>query len=264
MKIPTRTPEGEPRWCPLCCAGVVLETSVGHRDATCPRCGTLLPPAAGLGQPPLPDAGSRFGQTLDLVRQAHGGSGEALNQLFNRYYERVRRSVRARIGVRLRRRVDSGDILQQAFAKAFMLFPDFEMRNEGSFLNWLAQICVRQIHDEADKQKAPKRIQNAVDLDARVGEASGTLADVLPARDTGPSGRSIRNEFTSAVEECLEQLPAHYREVIVMRDYDGLEWREIAQRLGKNTDSAPRELHSRAMLALAKTMRRRGLAGESR
>ena len=41
------------------------------------------------------------------------------------------------------------------------------------------------------------------------------------------------------------------RRVLLLRDYDGLEWREIAAMTGKNTDSAAREEHSRAVVALA-------------
>jgi DNA-directed RNA polymerase specialized sigma24 family protein len=42
MKTPARTPEGEPRRCPLCGAAAAVEPSPGHCDATCPRCGALL------------------------------------------------------------------------------------------------------------------------------------------------------------------------------------------------------------------------------
>ena len=203
-------------------------------------------------------------QTLDLVRKAQGGDADALNRLFERYYERVRRSVRARIGARLRRRLESGDILQQTFKKAFERFDHFEMRHEGSFLNWLAEIATRQIHDEADKNDADKRDDGGrlIELDAAAGDASGPLGESVPGKDTGPVGRSARNEHQAAVEECLDQLPQHYKTVIVLRDYDGLEWLEVAQKMDKNTDSAARELHSRALLELGKLMRRRGIAPE--
>ena len=84
----------------------------------------------------------------------------------------------------------------------------------------------------------------------------------LPGRTTGPIDRVVRDERQIAVDECLEQLAEHHRKVIVLRDYDGLEWNEVAEKMGTNTDSAARELHRRAMLELAKLLRRRGMGPE--
>jgi RNA polymerase sigma-70 factor (ECF subfamily) len=200
-------------------------------------------------------------QTFDLVKQAKGGDGAALNRLFERYYERVRRSVRARLGARLRGQLESGDILQQAFAKAFETFDRFELRHEGSFLHWLAEIAVRQIGDAADHFGARKRTAPGpvVSLQAEAGDASGEVGDLVAGQQTGPDGRSIAHEHEVAVEACLDLLPEEYRRVIVLREYDGLEWREVADALGKNTDSAARELHRRALLELSRHLRRRGI-----
>lgn len=200
-------------------------------------------------------------QTLDLVRKAQQGDRDALERLFSRYYERVRRSVRARLGVRLRGKLESGDILQQAFAKAFTTFDRFEMRHEGSFLHWLAEIAVRQIGDAADYHGADKRTPPLpqMSLDATVGDGSGAVVDLVAGDDTGPDGRSVAHENEAAVEECLDQLPEEYRRVLILRDYDGLEWLEVMRELGKNTDSAARELHRRALLELARLLRRRGI-----
>lgn len=200
-------------------------------------------------------------QTLELVRKAQAGDGQALETLFARYYERLRRSVRARLGQKLRRRLDSGDILQQAFAKAFENFDRFEMRTESSFLNWLAEIALRQIGDAADYWNADKRTPPAPEasLQQEVGDGSGNLGELVPGSDTGPDGRSINREQEAAVEACLDLLPADYRKVIVLREYDGLEWNDIMRELGKNTDSAARELHRRAMLELTRCLHRRGI-----
>lgn len=199
-------------------------------------------------------------QTLELVKQAQSGDREALDRLFQRYYERTRRSVRARLGQKLRSNLDSGDILQQTFAKAFQIFDRFEMRHEGSFIHWLAEIAAGQIRDEADrigskKRTAPGGLQS---LDAQFGEASGNLGQLVPDAITGPDGRSIQREQEAAVESCLDRLPDEHRTCIVLRDYDGLEWLEVAQKLGKNTDSAARELHRRALVLLARCVKQHG------
>ncbi len=196
--------------------------------------------------------------TWDLVRKAQGGDADSLNRLFDRYYDRVRRSVRARIGGKLRERLETEDILQPAFARAFQNFDRFEMRHEGSLLHWLAEYAQGQLHDAADEANAQKRRPPAPPLrldDSRDGQGRVEL----PAGGPPPADVAAAREDQRAVEASLEELPEHYRRVIVLRDYDGLEWLEIARLMGKNGDSAVRELHRRALLELAHRLARRGL-----
>jgi len=60
--------------------------------------------------------------------------------------------VRARLGARLRQHLESGDILNQTFAKAFQKFDHFEMRDEASLIHWLSKIAEGQIRDAADEK----------------------------------------------------------------------------------------------------------------
>ncbi|MEO6596123.1 MAG: sigma-70 family RNA polymerase sigma factor [Planctomycetota bacterium] len=200
-------------------------------------------------------------QTWELVQKAQGGDGDALNRLFQRYYERVRRSVRARIGSRLRSRMETDDILQPTFAQAFKNFDRFEMRHEGSFLHWLAEYAERQVHDAADRENAKRRRPPAgqQSLDDDTGDAPLQVA----GSGVEPLDQVASNEREAAVESCLDQLPGHYRRVIVLRDYDGLEWSEVAEILAKNTESAAREQHRRALLELAKLLQKRGIGPET-
>ena len=204
-------------------------------------------------------------QTWDLVRQAQDGDGDALDRLFGRYYERVRRSVRARLGARLRERLESGDIVQPALAKAFENFDRFEMRTEGSLLHWLAEYAERQLHDAADRHNAKKRRAPGgaeLSLDAEHSDGKGGRYEAtLPvaAGQTGPLDRAMRDEHQAAIEECIDELPRHYRLVIALRDYEGLEWRAVAAELGKNTESAARDQHQRALIELSRLLRARGV-----
>jgi RNA polymerase sigma-70 factor (ECF subfamily) len=199
-------------------------------------------------------------RTWDLVHKAQRGDGEALDRLFARYYERLRRAVRARIGQKLRARLETEDILQPTFARAFQNFDRFEMRHEGSLMNWLAEYAKRQLLDAADRENAKKRNPPAppVPIEAHSGDGAMNLPDSA----TAPLERVTRDERVAAIEQCLDDLPEHYRMVLVLRDYDGLEWVEVAARLGKNTDSAARELHRRALLELTRRLHRRGIGPE--
>lgn len=200
-------------------------------------------------------------RTFDLVRKAQGGDREALERLFGRYYERVRRSVRARIGAGLRTHLESGDILQQTFAKAFEKFDRFEMRDEASLIHWLAQLAEGQIRDAVDHHGAKKRRApgTVVPLDAPAGEDSGALGVSLPAEDTSVTGEVVRRQDARILEECLDQLAPQHRDVIVLRDFEGLEWQAVAAAAGRPSASAAREMHTLATLELAKLLRRRGV-----
>jgi RNA polymerase sigma-70 factor (ECF subfamily) len=203
-----------------------------------------------------------FTKTLELVRKAQDGDRTALNRLFERYYERVRRAVRARIGQQLRRRLETGDILQQTFAKAFEKFSAFEMRDEGSLVHWLSMIADRQIRDEADRAVARKRRppKPLVELDAPAGDqASGDLAQAVPGAHPAPPGMAQTAEEIAALDECLDALPAQYRELLILRDFEGLEWDDAAEAAGRPSASAAREMHTKATLELAKLLRSRGI-----
>jgi RNA polymerase sigma-70 factor (ECF subfamily) len=196
-------------------------------------------------------------KTWDLVRQAKTGDDDSLNQLFDRYYERVRRILHPRLGWQLRRRLETCDILQLAFAKAFQNFNRFEMRHEGSLLHWLAEYARHQLNDEVDKANAERRREPGPPL--RLDDSNDGRGRVeLPASGSPPSEMASASEERAAIHACLAELPEHYRRVIGLRDYDGLEWIEIARVMQKNSDSAVRELHRRARLELAQRLALRG------
>ena len=83
--------------------------------------------------------------TFLLVRRAKGGEEEALGSLFARYYPRVSKIVRLRLGKTLLGVLDATDILQETFVAAIKAFKRFELRDEASVINWLSRIAERKI-----------------------------------------------------------------------------------------------------------------------
>ncbi|MBI5433631.1 MAG: sigma-70 family RNA polymerase sigma factor [Planctomycetes bacterium] len=200
-------------------------------------------------------------QSVDLVHRAQAGDREALNRLFARYYERVRRIVRVRLGPELRALLDSGDILQETFAAAVSAFDRFEMREEASLIRWLATLAERQITAAADRYGALKRDR----------KREVPLSPVNPASSSSPHGRDLSasgplpidevagEEEATLVDDAIRELPEEYRELILWRDYAGAEWDVVARETGRPTAAAARMMHSRAMVELTKLVRRRGL-----
>ena len=198
-------------------------------------------------------------RSLDLVLKAQEGDQAALNRLIERYYERVRRVVRVRLGPRLRESLDSGDILQETFLAAVRSFQNFEMRDEASLIHWLARLAERQIIAAADYHGAKKRDagRNVSMTQTRGGSGSITIA--FPSDTTGPLDKIAASEEGSAVERCLDELPQEYRELIVLRNYAGASWEVVAEETNRPSAAAARMMYSRAMLELGKLLREKGL-----
>ena len=96
-------------------------------------------------------------QTVQLLRRAKGGDVQALNDLFLRFGERLRTVVRLRLGIRLRSKLESCDIVQDALMKALPGIQDAHFTTSGTFFHWLTAIVENHIRDLADHYAADKR-----------------------------------------------------------------------------------------------------------
>lgn len=191
--------------------------------------------------------------SIELVRRAQDGEREALDRLVERYYERVRPIVRARLGARLRTQVDSVDILQETFGDAVRMFDRFEMRDDASLIQWLAKIAELRVRAAAQRMNAAKRDPGReVRLDAS-GDSDGRpqRPHEVAADNPTPSQALARGEDAERVLRCLDQLDELQREAILQRDFAGASWDSIAEALHKPSADAARMLHARALARLA-------------
>jgi RNA polymerase sigma-70 factor (ECF subfamily) len=193
-------------------------------------------------------------RSLDLLRRAQDGDDGAVDQLFGRYYERVRRIVRMRLSPVLRRRVDSGDILQETFIAAVGAFDRFEVRDEASFISWLARIAQRQVFAAADHHTAQKRDAGR-DVPLVLGNATGRIGIDPAANGLSPLDEMSRTEQTTLVEDCIAELSEPHRELIILRDYAGASWESIAEETGRPSAAAARMMHATALIELGKLVR---------
>lgn len=200
--------------------------------------------------------------SLDLVLRAQQGDAIALNRLFERYYERVRRIVRLRLGNKLRESVDSGDILQETFIAAVRSFENFEMREEASLVNWLSRLAERQIIAAADYHGAKKRDQGRnVSLSGAIVDTGSVRVPLsFPDETTRPLDKIAATEEQKIVEGCLDRLPEEYRELILLRNYAGASWESVAEETGRPSAAAARMMHARAMIELGKLLRAAGVS----
>ena len=190
-------------------------------------------------------------KTQQLVTLAKQGDPYALNQLCSVYGERVRRIIRLRIGAKLRSKLDSVDVVQDALIQAIGNLENFSYRNEGDFLKWLCKIAENKFHDIFDKFHADKRYigkEIPFKREARQTERC-SFGAAGPIGTTTPSVILSRKEALDKLEMALDELKDEYKEVIVLKKIEDLSYVEIAERLGKSPEAVGMLL-SRAMAAL--------------
>jgi RNA polymerase sigma-70 factor (ECF subfamily) len=197
--------------------------------------------------------------SVSLVRRYQDGDEGALNALLTRYYPRVERIVRARLGPRLRAKVEVQDVAQGAMIRAIKHIQTFEMRDDASLINWMARLVENEILGLAGHYGAQKR---NTDLEEPLeglpaGDGDSGFDRELARESTSPGSRVARRELEDIVDECLAQLPEKQREVILLRDYTGGSWEFVAESLGSPSGDAARQFYRRARIELATLVQQR-------
>lgn len=154
-----------------------------------------------------------------LVVRARAGDRQAFGELVTRY---MRRAYYAALGL-TGSHDDALDLSQEAFARAFRARASLDP--DGSFYAWLYQIvrrlCFNHIRDSRTRRE---RLQQATPWLA--DEAGRRAAAADPARN------AERAELRARLEKAIDALPEREREVLVLREFEGLRYREIAELLG--------------------------------
>ena len=190
-------------------------------------------------------------KTQHLVSLAKEGDQSAIDQLCRIYGERIRRIIRLRIDRKLRPKIDSVDVVQDALILALAGLKNFTYRNEGDFLRWLSKIAQNRLLDVLDKFYADKRdIRREIPFKREENSTEGGSFGVAgPLQTTTPSVLLSRKEQLDRLERAIDDLKPEYREVIFLSRIERLSHEEIAARVGKSK-GAVAMLLSRALVAL--------------
>lgn len=176
--------------------------------------------------------------THELWKRAKGGDQAAFDDLFSIHTERLLVFISAKLGGRLRERIEPQDVLQDSYTAALQGFSQFEYSDEGSFLRWMCRIIDNRLRDANDYFAAAKR----------------QVQEVPRSAPTGPVTALARAENRERLEAALAHLSDEHREVILMRYFQGLSTEEAAERLQRSS-GAVRNLLSRALVELGKQMK---------
>lgn len=154
-----------------------------------------------------------------LVLRAQSGDRQAFGELVSRY---MRRAYYVALGL-VGSHEDALDLSQEAFIRAYRARASIDP--DRPFYAWLYQIVRRLCFNHIRDRRTRRR---------KLEEATPWLADVVgtTAASTDPARFTERAELRALLEAAIELLPEREREVLVLREFEGLKYREIADLLG--------------------------------
>lgn len=157
----------------------------------------------------------------EVIRRVRAGDRDCFGVLVDRYAGRIARLVRGFV----RQAEDAEDVVQESFVKAFARLDRFDGRS--AFYTWLYRIAA---NTAMDHNKKVRRRPAPLPLEAPSEE--GDRPGNMPAdRAPGPDRRAEGSEARARIDEAIESLPRKYREVLVLREIEGLSYGEIARAL---------------------------------
>jgi len=186
---------------------------------------------------------SAAGLDLEGVRRR---DPRALGAFFEAYFDRVFSLLNRLLG-------DSHaaqDAAQEVFLKIHRGAHQLDVsRDPGPWVMAIATNVCRDLWRSGSYRMS----STAASLDGTPG-----LAEALPSDTRGPEGDALAAERARLVQEALAALREPLREVVVLREYEGLGYDEIASITGLN-EAAVRKRYSRALAEMGKALERRGL-----
>ena len=118
------------------------------------------------------------------------------------------------------------DLTQTAFTRVFTRRAEWEPT--GKFSTFLWRVALNLCHDDLRRQQR----RGEFSLDALIELNSAEAEEGFVAGEPTPDAQVESQERGELVRRALAELPAHYREVVVLRHYEGLKFREIGDVLG--------------------------------
>lgn len=156
----------------------------------------------------------------ELVKLAIKGDESAYAELMNRYKKKVETIV-SRI---VRQKIETEDLVQEIFAKAFTSISTF--KSEFSFSTWLYKIATNHCIDFIRKRRLSTY---SLDEDYELEEDS--IQREIPDWSKLPDRELFEKQRNEIIHQAINSLPEHYRKVIIMRHFEEKSYEEIAKEL---------------------------------
>jgi RNA polymerase sigma-70 factor (ECF subfamily) len=180
----------------------------------------------------------------ELVTAFRGGDLSAFDTLVQRWERKIQGAVYRIMGSG----EDARDLAQETFLRAYRGLPTF--KSEARFSSWLYQIALNLCRDRL-RQRRGKTLVSIEDLDvataARIERTGATAQDMVEAKDLG-----------RIVAAAMSELPPEQREVITLKEYQGLTFQEIADTLDVPVSTVKTRLY-RGLVQMRERLERQGV-----
>jgi RNA polymerase sigma-70 factor (ECF subfamily) len=190
----------------------------------------------------------------DLLQRAREGCLRARGELLDRYRKYLKALVRAQLCKPLEVKADASDLVQETFLAAHDQFDQFRGANQLQLLAWLRTILASRLARHARHHLTHGRsLQLERRLTGQLDRSSVALDQSLVQRGPSPSEAVSQNEQLVRVASAIEDLPADYRTVILLRHVRALPFAEIAASMERSVESV-KKLHLRALACLQRSL----------
>lgn len=171
----------------------------------------------------------------ELVRKAQQGDMRAFDQLVSKHRGKIYAMIRNMV----KNDADAWDLSQEAFVKAWRALPKFEAR--ARFSTWLFRISHNVVYDWLRK----RRIEGEGELNDEVFDAGRIDPGALtsPHQHARPDEALERQELRQQINDAIAKLSPDHREVILLREVQGLDYKEIAEVTGSSMGTIMSRLH---------------------
>jgi RNA polymerase sigma-70 factor (ECF subfamily) len=153
-----------------------------------------------------------------LVRAAQKGDTEAFEELVARHRDKIY----ARAFSMMRNEEEAIDLSQEAWVKGWQRLAQFQ--GESSFATWMTRIVINLCLDQLRKQKR----QRTESIEAMDDDAGGVERHMPPVT-INPTAGLERNELRQRIDKALSQLSYEHRTVLVLHEFEEMEYKEIAK-----------------------------------
>jgi RNA polymerase sigma-70 factor (ECF subfamily) len=155
----------------------------------------------------------------ELVALSMGGDADSFNQLILRWERPIYALAYRVIG----REEDARDVCQETFLRAFRALPGF--KGQAKFSSWLYRIALNLCRDWIRRHRRAPVMQMPEGMD--LVEAAAEAGPVESIEDL-----VARKQLSAVVEEAMKLLPEEQRTAIILKEYHGMTFQEIADLQG--------------------------------
>jgi len=154
----------------------------------------------------------------ELVGWAKRGDMAAFEELVARHRDKIY----ARAFSMMRNEDEALDLSQEAWVKSWQRLKQFQ--GDSSFGTWMTRIVINLCLDQLRRRKR-QRTESIEEMD----EESGGVERQMPVVNVNPTERLERGELRQKIDRALSQLSHEHRTVLVLHEFEEMEYKEIAR-----------------------------------